>query len=526
GAAQARPDRPPDTVGRWTPPFEEPGPGAPSPVEAAVLPDGRVLYLAGAEGGDVPAVPTGGRSGTPSGTGPVRLLDLRSGTPEWTTPDQRGADLSASDLTALPDGRLLLAGGPRAAAVYDPRTRTLAPTAPTRAERWYPQLVVGGDGSATVFGGVARLTGGGPPGPARWTETYRADRGTWQDNDAGPGSENDLPPDPRLVFAPNGKFFFAAAGQLGGPSAPSPGQAGAGLYQFFDPRTKTWQVAGAAPLGARSGAFVVPLTIDPPYDRLTLLTGGGTVGPAPGAAAVTATTLTALDADGDVAAKSTADLAHARWAASGVLLPDGQVLAVGGADRDDTAAPGTARAVRTPELYDPAAGKWTAMADHKRDRAGRSSALLLPDMRVLLGGGDGDPSFEVWSPPYLFRGPRPVIKQVQRAVSYGESFDITTPDADLVESVVLLRTPSPAYGTDSDQRALRLEFSHSDMDTLTATAPPSGTAAPPGLYYLVVNEKSLQGPVPSVARLVAVGRTDVGDALQPFADDAPAPVGP
>jgi hypothetical protein len=117
-----------------------------------------------------------------------------------------------------------------------------------------------------------------------------------------------------------------------------------------------------------------------------------------------------------------------------------------------------------------------------------------------------------------------VIKRVQRAVSYGESFDITTPDADLVDSVVLLRAPSPQHGTDSDQRALRLEFTRSDEATLTATAPPSGVAAPPGLYYLVINEKSLQGPVPSVARMVTVGRTDVGEALQPYADDAPAPV--
>jgi hypothetical protein len=91
---------------------------------------------------------------------------------------------------------------------------------------------------------------------------------------------------------------------------------------------------------------------------------------------------------------------------------------------------------------------------------------------------------------------------------------------------VLLRTPSPQHGNDSDQRALRLEFSRSGERTLTATAPPSGTAAPPGLYYLVITTKSLLGPVPSVARMVAVGHTDVGEALQPFAADAPAPVAP
>ena len=70
---------------------------------------------------------------------------------------------------------------------------------------------------------------------------------------------------------------------------------------------------------------------------------------------------------------------------------------------------------------------------------------------------------------------------------------------------MLLRTPSPQHGTDSDQRALKLEFSPSSDRTLTATAPPSGRAAPPGLYYLVINRQSLEGPIPSVARMVFVG---------------------
>jgi hypothetical protein len=167
-------------------------------------------------------------------------------------------------------------------------------------------------------------------------------------------------------------------------------------------------------------------------------------------------------------------------------------------------------------------------------------------MRVLLGGNaplaahyagpnqdqgrpfannDNDPSFEIWSPPYLFRGPRPAITGAQRAVNYGETFTITTPDASLIESVVLMRTPSPEHVADSDQRALRLEFTRSGATTLVATAPPSGNVAPPGAYYLVVNKRSLQGPIPSVARIVEVGRTDHAEALQPYADDPPVPSG-
>jgi hypothetical protein len=50
-------------------------------------------------------------------------------------------------------------------------------------------------------------------------------------------------------------------------------------------------------------------------------------------------------------------------------------------------------------------------------------------------------------------------------------------------------------------------------------------AAPPGTYYLIVNKKTDKGPVPSVARMVHVGKTNPAEAIQPFADDAPAPVG-
>ena len=228
--------------------------------------------------------------------------------------------------------------------------------------------------------------------------------------------------------------------------------------------------------------------MEPPYEQMTLLTWGGVLGPSPGSwlPANPLTTLTSIDASGNVSSRMGANLHHARWYSSGVLLPDGQVLAVGGADKDDVIVPGLAIPVRIPELYNPATGEWSEVAAHTRDRAYHNSALLLPDMRVLLGGNaplaahyggpnrdqggpfannDNDSSFEVWSPPYLFRGPRPSIKRVQKGVGYRETFNITTPDAGLVESVLLMRIPSPEHVNDSDQRSLKLEFTRSGPST-------------------------------------------------------------
>jgi hypothetical protein len=490
-------------------------------------------------------------------------------------PADNDGDLFCADLTALPGGKILMVGGTdwynepsvmdrnqgdpadvglleleglRSALLFNPETSSFEPAAPMKYGRWYPHVAIGPDGNPTVFGGVTQLISDTQLGQVRRTETYHAETNTWEENFVGPESENELPLQPRIVLAPNGKFFYAAVGQMWGPFGQSPDEALTALYQFFDPKTKKWELSGLAPLGARSGAFVAPLTMEPPYDQMTLATWGGVLGPTPGSwlPANPLTTLTSIDANGNVTSRMTGNLNHARWYSSGVLLPDGQLLAVGGADKDDAFEPGTGVPVKIPELYNPSTGTWAQVAGHTRDRGYHNSALLLPDMRVLLGGNspiaahygganrdqggpfannDNDPSFEVWSPPYLFRGPRPSVTRVQKAVEYRETFNITTPDAGLIESVLLMRTPSPEHVNDSDQRSLKLEFTRSGPSTLTATAPPTGNVAPPGTYYLVVNKKSLQGPIPSVAHMVDVGHTDLSDAPQPFPDDAPDPYG-
>jgi hypothetical protein len=286
----------------------------------------------------------------------------------------------------------------------------------------------------------------------------------------------------------------------------------------------------------------------PPYDQMTLLTFGGSLGPPPGTwVAVPFSTLTTIGASGSVAHEMTANLNHPRWFPSGVLLPDGKVLAVGGADKDEVIEPGMEIPIHVPELYDPTARTWTPVAAHTRDRVYHNSALLLPDMRVLLGGhtplpahyagpnrdqgrpfanNDKDSSFEVWSPPYLFRGERPRITRAPAGVAYAQRFSLGTPQAAGIESVLLIKPQSVQHVNDADQRALELSFTVTGDNSLEAVAPPNGVAAPPGYYYLVVNRRTDQGPVPSVARMVRVGgASDPAEAVQPFPDDVPAPAG-
>jgi galactose oxidase-like protein len=139
---------------------------------------------------------------------------------------------------------------------------------------------------------------------------------------------------------------------------------------------------------------------------------------------------------------------------------------------------------------------------------------------------DADPSFEVYSPPYLFWGERPSISHVQSGIAWGETFSLTTPTADVAE-VIAMRMPSVQHSNDSDQRTLRLAFSDAG-DHLSVKAPPSGVAAPPGYYYLFVNraDDKGRGMIPSAARIIHIGdSSDLTEAIQPMQDDAPAPVG-
>ena len=467
-------------------------------------------------------------------------------------PQHNDADLFCSDVAQLPDGRLLIVGGSdfyndpdvmmkdrgdpadvgvlelggiRTSWVFDGATKTFTPAGPMNYARWYPTAVSLADGTVLVASGVTKLVRDTQASQVRRTETYDPATNRWSENYSGPASENSLPVVARLFLAPNGKVFYTGGGTGWAPLGQAADEATWNLQQFFDPATKRWEITGPAPLGFRGGDGEVTLTLDPPYDGMRILAFGGTLGTAPsGYLATPLSTITTITRDGAVSSRPTGDLHVGRWFASGVLLPDGEVFAVNGADRDELVYPGPDLPVHAGELYDPGRGIWTRVGDEARDRAYHSSAVLLPDGRVLVGGhapggfgyghrrdlgppftsNDKDPSFEIWSPPYLFRETRPVIDAAPSRVSWGETFPIRTAAAPDVDSVVLMRTPSAQHTIDADQRGLRLEFTRHG-DELDAVAPPSGTVAPPGYYYLFVNRRTGQGPVPSVARIVHLG---------------------
>ena len=104
----------------------------------------------------------------------------------------------------------------------------------------------------------------------------------------------------------------------------------------------------------------------------------------------------------------TPNMAYARAFSNSVVLPNGEVLVVGGQQHPQTFT--DTGAVLSPELWNPKTGKFTIMAPELIARTYHSVALLLPDGRVFSGGGGlcgngctaNHPNGQIFSPPYLF----------------------------------------------------------------------------------------------------------------------------
>jgi hypothetical protein len=230
-----------------------------------------------------------------------------------------------------------------------------------------------------------------------------------------------------------------------------------------------------------------------------------------------------------------ASMAFRRRQHNATILPDGTVLVTGG-----TSGPGfndvsPGKPVHAAELWDPATGTWTTLAAEDVDRCYHATTVLLPDGTVLSAGGgefmvgaspnapaDTHRDAQIFHPPYLFRGPRPVIAAAPGELDAGPfTIEVAGPD---VARVTLVRLASVTHAFDENQRFVPVPFT-ADGTALTATLPEQHTV--PGHYMLFV--LSAAG-VPSVARIVRVA-APVAPPAAPRASassrlaDAPAPTG-
>ena len=456
--------QPLDVIGQWS--LVAPLPYY--PVHTHLLPTGKVMIWQGlGESGRV----SGGDAWDPANQSVTSLSNP-------------GYDVFCSGHSFLADGSLFVAGGHISnfvglsrASIYNPFTNAWSNLPNMNAGRWYPTTTVLANGDVLVVSGHIDPTIGVNTLP----QVFQVATGTWRSLTNAPLAQQ---PYAMMLLAPNGRVFDA------GPTSKT---------RYLDTSgTGAWSVVATRVGGTRSYGSAVM------YAPGKVLVMGGEQNPPKNTAEVI---------DLNAASPSwrpVGSMQFGRRHLNATLLPDGKVLVTGG-----TAAPGfdnPSGHVDAAELWDPATENWTTLASSSGiPRVYHSTALLLPDGRVLSTGGNDHPEIEIYSPPYLFKGARPTITSAPPSVDYGQSFFVGTPAAATISKITMLRLSSVTHAFNQSQYINELGFSQT-TGGLDVTAPPNANVAPPGYYLLFILNGS---GVPSVAKFVKLGGTAAPDTTPP-----------
>jgi hypothetical protein len=455
-----------------------------NPVHMALLNNGKVLIVSGS--GNVPS----------NTSFAAAIWDPQTGT---ITTQPVAWDMFCNGMAILPDGRPLVVGGTLqydpffgqpATSAYDPQTGTFTDQASMAHGRWYPTVMSLGDGTLLTFSGLDET---GATNKA--VEIFQPGAG-WGPEFTAPWTP---PLYPRMHLLPNGTVFYS------GSTTSS---------NIFDPVTHAWtmNVAQTNFGGTRTygTSVLLPLTLASAYRPRVLILGGGNP----------ATPTTEMI---DLAASSPQwvfgpAMSQPRIEMNATILPNGKVVALGGSANDEDGSTASFNA----DIYDPAANTFITGAPNRFPRLYHSNSLLLPDATVLVTGsnparGTYEQNSEIYSPGYLFNtdgspAARPSIAGVTpAALTYGGAFQVQTPDATTISSVVLMRPGAVTHAFDMEQRLVELAFTSGGAGVLNVTAPPNGNIAPPGYYMVFILNSA---GVPSVAGFVQLSQsaTDVPPA--------------
>jgi hypothetical protein len=397
-----------------------------------------------------------------------------------------GYNIFCSGHIVLPNGKVFVAGGNLdnylngidKTHTFDFNSRTWAIEGTMARARWYPAITMMSNGEALITGGGATLpeirgTNGilrsmtGADAPIADGRTYN-----W------------------LKQAPNGKVAY-----LG----PDPT-----LHLFNANGTGSWENYINRPdnLYRDYGSFAM-------YDIGKVIVAGGS-GYTASAGLIDLNTNTT---------QVTSPMAFQRRQHNLTVLADGTVLATGGMQNTNQGLVDLNNAVYPAERWNPATGQWTTMASMLIARQYHSTALLLPDGRVLSAGGGicGDcltqgylqKNYEIYSPPYLFlkdgsgwAAPRPQLTNVPGAIGYNQNFTVTSAQAPRITKAAMIRFGGVTHGVNMDQQYIPVKFSRgAATNQLTITSPSNANIAPPGYYMLFIFN---QNGVPAKARIMRV----------------------
>ena len=430
---------------------------------------------------------------------PTYLWNTSGGTfTQITAPDS----IFCSGVAQLPDGRVLVVGGYGGLStgqigivdtnIFDPSTNTWTRVANMHSPRWYPDLTELADGRYVAISGNSTNSNTWADTP----EVFDPATGVWTTLSKVSTPQIHEEEYPFSYLVPSGQVFTI------GPSEDN--------SFLLDANNQTWtQVGGAS--GVVNGSSVM-------YRPGKILYSGGAANlnsttPAQATAAVI--DLTASNPTW----QQITPMNHARIYHTLTMLADGTVLAIGGEPTSgQTGQSEVSGGVLTSEIWNPTTGKWTDVAPTGVTRGYHSTAVLMPDGRVLVAGsGHANPNYpgqssaQFYSPPYLFAGPRPTIASAPATTTYGANMSISTPDAASISAVNLVSLGADTHQIDMDQHFVPLSFTKGS-GVLNVQAPASAPLAPPGNYMVFIVNAS---GVPSLASIVNVA------ANPPTAPSAP-----
>jgi galactose oxidase-like protein/F5/8 type C domain-containing protein len=502
----------PAAGGRWDAPFALPA----LAIHTVMLPTGKLLVFA------YPRRPTtydpaenftkayvvDPSNGTSREIPPPTFRDPKTGR-------RRPANLFCGGTSLLSDGQVLVTGGTLAynndkwyykglkkAYTFDPWAETWTEQPDMRHGRWYPTQVRMSDGQTMVVAGYDEhdhtdAASGYNKDIELFTQpTRRGGRGRWSllAEEGGDGAPFLDEPYPHLFDMPSGRVLVA------------------GPHRSAD----SWYMDEPGPFPTFNWDEAPDMLRDRYYGNAVLLPGT----PTGGSTRVMA--IGGTDIAKDDKASATAEVFDEGQAAQGwkpapawniarshantVELPDGSMVTVGGGLGVNEHLYDFSDEQRQVELYDPAGGQWHFGAAQQEGRAYHSTAVLLPDGRVFSGGddlngGNAQDTGEIYSPPYLFKGPRPTITGAPAHAEFGAKASISV-SGPAAARAVLVAPGAATHAVDMNQRVVTLTSTTRPDGGLDITMPHDGHIAPPGYYMLFVLDAA---GVPSVASWVSVG---------------------
>jgi galactose oxidase len=391
-----------------------------------------------------------------------------------------GDDMFCPGTANLFDGKILVNGGSSSpkTSLYNPATGLWTSDANMNIPRGYEADTVLANGQVMTFGGSWSGGQGGKTaevfteGGAGWTELTNVP----ETNITGPDPAGIYRGDNHLWLfaAPNGEVFHA------GPSAQMNWITTAGTGTITSAGNR-----GNDPY-AINGSTVL-------YDVGLIMKTGGAPAYQDANAEANTYLININGGVGNVTVTQAAPMAYARAFSNGVVLPNGQVLVVGGQTYPVPFSDSTA--ILVPEIWDPLTHEFRQLNPMQTPRVYHSTAILLQDGRVYVGGGGQCGSgcsanhfnTEIISPPYLLTASgtpatRPVISSAPVSAALGTNISVTTGSP--VVSFVMMRLSSTTHTVNNDQRRVPLSINSVSGNTYSLAIPSNPGIALQGYYWI------------------------------------------